>query len=255
MPTPIVIARLILGVGWMVVCTPPLLVALLLALPWRALRVRIGGPFGHAIGRFWLELSGSHIVVQGTEHLDASRPAIYVANHTSTFDILLGIWLSPYNTCGVAKRQILLYPIFGQLWWLSGHLHIDRDSPMRAVASLKELATFMRQNRLGAFIWPEGKRSPDGRLKQFKKGAFQLAIATGLPVVPIAIEGSQGAWQSRSLRVMRTRLRVTCLPPVDTSSWRTETLSAHVRDIEDRIAAALPPEQRPLTERPARGPT
>lgn len=225
---------------------PVVLVALLLFLPSRKTRIKIGNVTGQLTGKLAVWLTGSSYVVKGAEHLDPNRPAIYVANHTSILDIALGIWLAPVGTVGVAKKEIVLYPVFGQYYWLAGHLRIDRKNPRRALLSLRTLASMVRRDGLSVFIWPEGHRSEDGRLRSFKRGAFHLALMTRLPVVPIAIAGSHRAWPIGFARLVRTHVEITCLPPIDTSDWTSETLAENVRGIEAQIAAALPPAQRPL---------
>jgi 1-acyl-sn-glycerol-3-phosphate acyltransferase len=152
-------------------------------------------------------------VIRGEEHADSKRPAVYLANHTSILDIFLGIWLSPSGTCGVGKKEVIWYPFFGQFFWLAGHLTIDRNNRGSAIEALKGLATLVAKHGLSIFVWPEGTRSRDGRLRSFKKGAFHVALATKLPVVPMVITGAHHAWESRSLRLRRRTVHVTFLPP------------------------------------------
>jgi putative phosphoserine phosphatase/1-acylglycerol-3-phosphate O-acyltransferase len=83
-------------------------------------------------------------------------------------------------------------------------------------------------------------------MRSFKKGAFHVALATHLPIVPMVIVGAHHAWESRSFRLRRTTVEVTFLPPIDTSAWQADSLDAHIHDVENVFAAALPPEQRPL---------
>lgn len=240
------VVRLGLGLAWVCACSLVFAVALFVLLPSRVARIKVGNVYGSFIGKGCAWLTGSRYTISGREHADPARPAIYVANHASLVDIFLGAWLSPTGTCGVAKKEIIFYPFFGQFFWLAGHLRVDRGNHERAVASLRELAELVRRHALSIFIWPEGSRSRDGRLRPFKKGAFHLALATGLPIVPVVIAGSHRAWETRSLRLARTDVDVTFLPPIDTSGWRRETLDAHIAEVERVMAAALPLDQRPL---------
>lgn len=237
--------RIMFGVAVYAVCAVVVLVLLLLCLPSRKARIKIGNHTGHFTGRLAVWLTGSSVHVRGLEHLDANRPAIYVANHTSILDIALGIWLAPTGTCGVAKKEIVLYPFFGQYYWLSGHLRIDRKNARRALRSLRELAALVARHSLSVFIWPEGTRSADGRLRSFKRGAFHLALETKLPIVPVVIAGSHRCWPQGTARLVSANVDVTCLPPIDTRLWTSETLGERVREIEALFAAALPADQRP----------
>lgn len=245
--------RLLLGLAAMGIGSAVFLVALVACIPSRNVRIRIGNVYGSVVGKSCAWLTGSRYRIRGRRFADGSRPAIYVANHASIVDIFLGIWLSPTGTCGVGKKEVIYYPFFGQFFWLAGHLRIDRNNRESAVASLKGLAELVKKHALSIFIWPEGHRSRDGRLRPFKRGAFHLALATGLPVVPMVIAGTQNAWESRSLRLRRAHVDVTFLPPIDTSTWTAETLDAHIEEVARVFAEALPEEQRPLTaEEPLR---
>jgi 1-acyl-sn-glycerol-3-phosphate acyltransferase len=223
---------------WVVVCVP--------LLPWRVLRIKACNYYGKAAGRTILWLSGCPLTVEGWENLDRSRPALYVSNHTSLMDIFLAMWISPVGTVGIAKKQVVWYPFLGQLYLLSGHLRIDRDDPTRAVESLKHLAAYVREHGLSVFIWPEGTRSRDGRLLPFKKGVVHLAVQTGLPIVPIVVEGAQQAWIAGTLLVRRVPITIRALEAIDTTGWTAGTLDGHLAELHDRFRAALPESQQPV---------
>jgi 1-acyl-sn-glycerol-3-phosphate acyltransferase len=239
-------ARLTLGLLWMGLCTVVFLVVLFLFLPSRAARIRVGNVYGTFAGKGCAWLTGSRFVIRGEEHADGKRPCIYIANHASVIDIFLGIWLSPTGTCGVGKKEIIWYPFFGQFFWLSGHLRIDRGNRASAVEALKDLAAFVKKHGLSIFVWPEGTRSKDGRLKPFKKGPFHLALATGLPVVPMIMTHTNKAWETRAFRLRRTNIEVTFLPPIDTTGWTKENLDENIKKVERVMAHALPEDQQPL---------
>jgi 1-acyl-sn-glycerol-3-phosphate acyltransferase len=145
---------------------------------------------------------------------------------------------------------VIWYPFFGQFFWLAGHLTIDRNNRGSAIEALKGLATLVAKHGLSIFVWPEGTRSRDGRLRSFKKGAFHVALATKLPVVPMVITGAHHAWESRSLRLRRRTVYVTFLPPIDTTSWEKDHLDEHIHTVERVFADALPEEQKPLPPSP-----
>ena len=244
-------ARLTLGLVWVGFCSVAFVVVLFFCLPSRATRVKVGNVYGSFAGRGAAWLTGSRFVIKGEEHADAKRPTLYVCNHASLLDVFLGIWMSRIGTCGVAKKEIVYYPFLGQFFWLAGHLTIDRGNNSKAVASLKKLVEFVTKNRLSIYIWPEGTRSKSGRLLPFKKGAFHLALATKLPLVPIVIRGTHRAWPNRTLRLYRTTVEIEFLPPIDTSHWTAETLEQHMDELRAVYVRHLPEDQRPLDEAPA----
>ncbi len=225
-------------------------VLLLFILPWRQGRVRVCNFWGKTIGRFNMGIAGARPVKHHWERIDQSRPAIYISNHTSTLDIWMGMWACPYGGVGVAKKELLRVPFFGQLYWLSGHPLIDRSNRQRAIATLNDLTRFVRKNRLSIWIWPEGTRSRSGELGPFKKGLFHVAIATGLPIVPVLAWGAQDIWPIQPVRKLRftpADLHLEVMEPVDTSNWEIETIENHIVELRDLIQEQLakgPPPER-----------
>ncbi len=222
----------------------PLFAVGCLLLPPRTWRIRFCNFFGHVMGRFVVWITGCTVVGDPVPAMNAAMPAIYISNHTSPLDIFLGIWLSPYGTCGVAKKEVVYYPFFGQLYLLSGHLRIDRGNRNRAVEAMRGIAEIVRAKRLGIWIWPEGTRSRDGRLRGFKKGFAHLALATGLPVVPVVVGGAHNIWLKGSLILNPGPVTVTVLPAVDTTSWKLETIDEHIAHVHQLVNDALPEAQR-----------
>lgn len=241
-------------VGALRVITGTLIFAVLVAiwcllliplLPWRVLRIKACNYFGKVAGSTLMWLSGSPLQIDGREHLDPARPAIYISNHTSAADLFLGMWLAPVGTVGIAKKQVVYYPLLGQIYLLSGHLRIDRGNSARAVESLRQLSEIVRRHRLSVYLWPEGTRS-NGPLLPFKKGVVHLAIQTGLPVVPVVVSGAHELWVKNTLRVRPVPVRVQVLPAIDTTGWSADHLEDHLATLQSAFADALPEAQKPL---------
>lgn len=238
--------RLGVGLVYMAVATFVFAVGCLFLLPWRAVRIRLCNHFGHTTGRLCLWLAGAKVPPQAARDGRARFPAIYVSNHTSVLDIFLGIWLAPTGTCGIAKKQIVWYPFFGQLYFLSGHLMLDRANRASAVEGLAGLARLIHEHGLGVWMWPEGTRARDGRLLPFKKGFAHLAVATRLPIVPVVVAGAHRAWEKNSLRIRPTRLDIRVLDPIPTDDWTLENLDEKIEGVRRRFVDVLPEDQRPL---------
>lgn len=237
--------RLIVGFTLMTIYTPVWFLAMVPLLPWRVARIKACNYWGKVTGSLVMKLSGCPLSIQGREHLDPERPALYVSNHTSILDLFLGMWISPVGTVGVAKKQVVYYPLLGQLYLLSGHLRIDRGNTHKAVASLLHLGEIVRKHRLSIWMWPEGTRSNDGRLLPFKKGIVHMALQTGLPVVPVVVMGAQDAWEKGTIRVKKVSITVRALPPVDTSGWELSRMEEHLAELHRIFVEALPPDQQP----------
>jgi 1-acyl-sn-glycerol-3-phosphate acyltransferase len=143
-------------------------------------------------------------------------------------------------------KAVVKIPFFGFLYLLSGHLRIDRGDREKAVAALSDVAKLVRKHRLGIWIMPEGTRSRDGRLRVFKPGFVHLAIATGLPVVPVVLHGVHRVWEHGTYAFVPKDVHVDVLEPVDTSSWKADSAQLHAEQVRALFAAALVEEQQPL---------
>jgi 1-acyl-sn-glycerol-3-phosphate acyltransferase len=239
-------------VGFLIVAvasTVAIVVALPL-LPSRPMRIKLCNYYGKVVGYLITRIAGVTPVVRNRERLDASFPAIYVSNHTSTLDAFLSIWLCPVGGCGVMKKQIKKIPFFGQLFILSGHLSVDRENKGNALAAFAEVARLVRKHRLGIWIMPEGTRSQDGRLLPFKMGFVHMAIATGLPVVPVLYHGAHRNWVKGTLFVQPTTVEIDVLELIPTHTWKVETAREHAREVHAIFARLLKDDQKPL-EAPA----
>lgn len=239
-------ARLLFGASVMGLGVIAFIFPLALALPSRSLRIRISNVFGSWFGRFMFWCSGSSWSQAGYDEAVARGPAIWAMNHTSLLDIPMGIWFAPSGSVGVGKRQVIYYPFFGILYVLAGHLRIDRRQTRSAVAGMKKMAQWVRDEELSIFIWPEGTRSRDGRLTAMKKGVAHLAIQTGLPIQPMATAGMQKVWPKGPPKVRPGHVHVTFPEPIDTTGWSHETIDQHLAELEEAFTDALPAEQRPL---------
>ncbi len=225
----------------------------LLLLPSRSLRIKACNVYGHVVGRGCLWLAGATVPEGIPEQVRADHPAIYISNHTSMLDIFMGIWLAPVGTVGVAKKQVVWYPFFGQLYAVSGHILLDRSNTASAIDALKEAAAIIHTHRIGVWMWPEGTRAKDGRLRPFKKGFAHLAIATRLPIVPVVVTGAHHAMQKNSLTIRPTVIGMRALPAIRTDDWTLENLDEKVAEVHAAFDAALPDEQKSLPVAPAAG--
>ena len=221
----------------------PLLIVLL---PFRVARIRVTNAFGSLIGRSVIWCTGCKVTVEGAENLSADRPAIYACNHTSILDAFTTIWLTPAGTVGVAKKEVLFYPFYGQAWWLAGHVFVDRSRTEKAKAALRRTAAFIATRGLHLCILPEGTRSNDGRLLPFKKGIVHLALETKLAIVPMVTMGLEGVWSRGTLRIVPAVVKIVFLPPIPTTDWTEATIDQHIEELRAPFLRTLPAAQLPL---------
>jgi 1-acyl-sn-glycerol-3-phosphate acyltransferase len=133
--------------------------------------------------------NGIKMELRGTENLEKDQSYILVSNHASILDIPAIISAAPFPVRFIAKNSLIWFPIFGWFLYLSGHILIDRRSAQSALRSLKKASSQLKKG-ISIIVFPEGTRSPDGEVKQFKRGAFLLAQHSKFPVVPISTIGT-----------------------------------------------------------------
>ncbi|XP_021671934.2 1-acyl-sn-glycerol-3-phosphate acyltransferase [Hevea brasiliensis] len=217
---------------------------MLLLLPWPYERIRQGNIYGHVTGRMLMWILGNSVKIEGAKF--SNEKAIYISNHASLIDIFLMMWLTPTGTVGIAKKEIIWYPLFGQLYVLASHLRIDRSNQTAAIQSMKEAACAIVKNNLSLIIFPEGTRSKNGRLLSFKKGFVHLALQTRLPIVPMVLTGTHLAWRKGSLRVRPVPITVKFLRPIRTNDWTIDKIDDYVKMAHDTYVENLPESQKPL---------
>ena len=231
--------RFVLGITWLTFWSTLCMALMVLALPFRTLRIRIGNFCGKMIGPFITRIVGTKLINPDYQKLRNSRPAIYVTNHTSALDIFISMAICPYGGCGVGKKEVVRIPFFGWAYWLSGHLLIDRGNREKAVASMKELSKFVNDKKLSIWIWPEGTRSMDGKLIPFKKGFVHLALATNLPIVPVIFHGAHKRWPAKTMQFYPGEVKVEVLDSIDTKDWNKDRIEAHANQVKSVMAEAL----------------
>jgi len=196
----------------------------------------------HNWGRWWahggLLLAGVRLKVSGTEHIPGDRPAIFMPNHASNVDILVMYAGHPGQFRWLAKVELFRIPIFGLTMRRAGYIPIDRSDRRKAIVSMGEAARRIADDT-SVIIFPEGTRTPDGRLQPFKKGGFMLARQSGVRIVPVAIRGSYQVMAKHSLRIRPGRIELEFFPPVESDGEPTRPVEALMDEVRRPIAAAL----------------
>jgi 1-acyl-sn-glycerol-3-phosphate acyltransferase len=226
---------LFIAIYVLVVGPPCLLTALLFRSP--ALLYRVGH-LGVWIG---LHLSGIRTIVEGAEHIQLRRPAVYAANHTSQveppiiFDTLRGLF--PRLRI-LYKAELRKLPILVRAFDLAGFIPLERGNRDQSLPAIDRAAQALCEGN-SFLIFPEGTRSRTGELLPFKKGGFILAIKAQAPIVPIAISGARAAMRKGSLLIYPVTVHVRVAPPIETAGMtlddRDVVISAARRQIEDLL--------------------
>lgn len=183
-----------------------------------------------------MALMGIRLNIEGAEWLRG--PALFIGNHQSLIDVVFVPAIVPTTVRMVAKKELRKVPFWGWILSAGGGIMIDRKNPESAIKSIRDGVRALPKGWSIA-IFPEGTRSHDGRLKTFKKGAFHIAIESGLPVVPFAIEGAYDMVPKHAVLIRPGTIQITVGEPIDTSGWRTETIDQHVAEGFRAVAKCL----------------
>ncbi len=189
-------------------------------------------------GELGTALAGVQVTVHGEENLWSQRPAVFVFNHQSAVDAMLICKLLRRDFVGISKQEVRSYPVLGSLFGLAGTIFIDRLNRSEAIKALQPAVSALQQG-LSIAIAPEGTRSLGPRLGPFKKGAFRIAMAARVPVVPIVIHNALDALPKHAMVVRPASVEVSVLAPVQTTSWTPANLTAHIDEIRDSFRHTL----------------
>ncbi len=193
-------------------------------------------------------LAGIRIRTVGREKLEDGRTYLFMSNHASNLDPPIVVPLLGRRITIIAKREVFKIPLFGHAMRAAGFIAVNRADRASAVESVRGAVSALHAG-LGMLVFPEGTRSPDGKLQKFKKGPFHLAMEAGVPVVPITIAGSYEAWSKGSMSLHPVEVVVTFHTPIDPHQFahKEELLTA----VRAAIHSALPePHRDPVTAGP-----
>ncbi|HLZ11805.1 MAG TPA: lysophospholipid acyltransferase family protein [Candidatus Acidoferrum sp.] len=193
---------------------------------------------------FFVRAVGVKVKVSGTDRIPAGA-CLFVANHTSSADAPAVVGAIPQRIAILLKKSLFAYPIVGQAFTLAHFIPVERGNHESAIASLEKATEAMRAGQ-SFLIYPEGTRSPDGRLQEFKRGAVVMAIKAGVPIVPMVCAGAHKVMEKRSLEIHPGIITVEFLDPIDASEYTFEQRDELNKRVSAAMAAALPDEQKPL---------
>jgi 1-acyl-sn-glycerol-3-phosphate acyltransferase len=160
---------------------------------------------------------------------------VFVSNHQSIYDIPILFWSLPYQLRIIAKESLGRFPFLGWHLRRTGHMLVDRRRPDRAIFGW---ASRLMANGLSLIVFPEGTRSPDGRVARFKGGSFFLALDAGLPVVPLSVVGSRHVMLKGRLATYPGRVTLVVHDPIDTSGLTIRD----ARQFAERVREVIAPD-------------
>ncbi len=186
--------------------------------------------FTSTFSQLALAIPGVHLNVIGKENLTAQRPAVFIFNHRNQVDPIIAGALVRDNWVGVGKKELEKDPIMGTLGKLLDGVFIDRDNPVAAVETMHTVEERAKKG-LSIVIAPEGTRVDTTEVGPFKKGPFRIAMAVGIPIVPIVIRNAEIVAARNSTTINPGTVDVAVFPPISVQDWKLETLPEHIAQV------------------------
>lgn len=194
--------------------------AVVLGFPWTYLTRDVSFLYRMSMWGAWtgVKLAGVKIEPVGLEKLDSSRTYIFLSNHTSNLDPPILLPLIPRRTSVMAKKELFSYPLLGETMRIGSLVPVDRGNRDAGIAAVRAAAEVIRQG-INMTIYVEGKRSFDGKLLPFKKGPFYLAMACGVPVVPVTIVGTHEIMPKARFRISPGTAKIIFHDPIEPADF------------------------------------
>jgi 1-acyl-sn-glycerol-3-phosphate acyltransferase len=222
------------------------LYVLLIGTPFVLFAIAIGNPgilyrVGDLGVRLGLFLSGIRFTVEGAQHIQHQRAAVYAVNHASNVEppILYTALRSIHPKLRILyKAELRKLPVLVRAWDLAGFVPLERGNPEQSLPAIDGAAAALREGA-SFLIFPEGTRSRTGALLPFKKGGFIMALKGAAPIVPVAISGARDALRKGSFIIRPVHVRLQFGEPVETAGIPAEQRDVLIAEVRRRIETML----------------
>ncbi len=196
-----------------------------------------------AIARVWaktlLLASGVKVQVEGLQHINPEGSYIFLSNHTSYIDTPVVLSNISVQFRFLAKRGLFQIPFLGTHLSRAGHIPVPREDPRAAVKTLQLAAETVQQKKISLLVFPEGGRSHDGVLSEFKEGGAYIAIRAGVPVVPLILVGGVNVLPYGAGVVQSGSITMRILPPIETTNLTLKDRGTLTQEIRAQIVSQL----------------
>jgi 1-acyl-sn-glycerol-3-phosphate acyltransferase len=194
-----------------------------------------------------MRLGGVRVRTEGLQNIPP-EVCIFVANHTSNADPPAVVSAIPRRVALLGKKEVFRVPILARALRLASFVSVDRSNREAAIASVERALVELKKG-VSFLVFPEGTRSPDARLRPFKKGTFVMAIRAGVPVVPISVVGAHCIMRKGEFALRPGEILVKFHLPVDARQFSADAKEELIARVHAVVAAGLPEDQKPLAER------
>lgn len=202
------------------------------------------GDKAHRCFTYWaktnLALAGLRVRIEGLEWLEPKQTYIFMPNHASFLDILLAFAYIPFNFRIITKKEMFYVPLMGWALKLSCQIPMDRANPRKGLASLRR-ASGLLQEGISIVVFPEGTRTSDGQINDLKATLFVLPIRSGVPVVPVRIDGTFEALRRGSILLNPVPLKITFHRPIPAGSFKDRDRWLYAKRVREVLASSPSP--------------
>lgn len=203
------------------------------------------GNLAFNLSKLWaltiLTVTNTKISVTGLGHIKKGQSYIIISNHQSHFDIIALVCSLGIQYRWVIKKELRRIPLFGYALHASRNIFIDRTDHQSALRSINAGMDRLPAGA-GVLFFAEGTRSPDGRIQQFKKGGFTIALERQLPILPITVNGSRKILPKHSMFFTSGEIEVVVSAPIDPAGYSTETIAQLMEKTRNTIVEKFNPD-------------
>ena len=186
-----------------------------------------------------LAVSGVRMEIEGLDKIDKHGAYVFVANHRSLMDTPVVLAHIPLQFRFLAKKGLFLIPILGTHLRRAGHLPVVKGDPRASLKSMSDAARIIRERGVSVLLFPEGGRSADDKLQEFREGAAYIAIKAGVPAVPIAMTGTREVLKMGSMQIMSGVVKLRIGDPIETSQLTLKDRTTLIHTLRDKVAELL----------------
>jgi 1-acyl-sn-glycerol-3-phosphate acyltransferase len=209
----------------------------------------VSSALAYRFERWWAWLvsksMGLSFSLHGEDKVVPGASYIITPNHQSNSDILALIRVLPIRFRWVVKKELIRIPVFGWALSRTGAIAIDRSDPKQSIQSLQN-ATDKLKGSWSVLIYPEGTRTSDGNLLPFKKGAFMMAVQTGIPILPVTSNGAFKVLRKKTIWFRPGHITVTLGNPIATDGLTEKDVPELMEKTRAEINKNLDPDYDPF---------
>lgn len=183
------------------------------------------------------KILGLKVTDEGLEHLNQNTPGVVISNHQDNIDLFVHSGIVPSRTVTVGKKSLKYIPFFGQVYWLSGNIMIDRSNMKSSLSAMLKVSEIIQHKDTSIWVYPEGTRSKGKDIGKFKKGAFLMAVQAEAPITIICTSSYKKNIKLNKLNSCEVILKV--LPSISTKGMTKADIPKLMDEAQMKLEAGI----------------